>query len=101
MAFCAGSTGKYTDAGKITLSKNTYSLQTGKTAAIRASLSLADKSKKELPKKYAGRLRYRSSDTSVATVNKSGLITAKKAGICTVYVTARNGLTKSVSVKVK
>ncbi len=101
VAFCAGSTGKYTDAGKITLSKNTYSLQTGKTAAIRASLSLADKSKKELPKKYAGRLRYRSSDTSVATVNKSGLITAKKAGICTVYVTARNGLTKSVSVKVK
>lgn len=36
----------------------------------------------------ASNLKYESSDTSVATVNKNGLIVAKKKGVCNIFVSS-------------
>ena len=44
---------------------------------------------------------FKSSKTSVATVNAAGLITARKAGKATITVTTHNGLTATCDVTVK
>jgi uncharacterized protein YjdB len=41
------------------------------------------------------------SNSKVATVSKSGKITAKGKGTCKIYVVAVNGVRKTVSVTVK
>ena len=50
-------------------------------------------------KKHATRLRFSSANSGVAKVSKKGKITAVRKGTTTIYVYARNGLTKSVKVK--
>ena len=57
--------------------------------------------KKKLKIKNHRKLMYECSDTSIATVNKSGVIKGLKKGKCTVYVYARNGMAKKVTVTVK
>ena len=53
-------------------------------------------------KALSTKVRWRSSDTSVATVDRKGNITAKaKAGKCNVYAIAHNGLRAKVKVTVK
>ena len=53
-----------------------------------------------MPKSHTSKLRYLSSDRKVATVSKSGRITAKGTGKCTIYVFAHNGVSKSIRVTV-
>ena len=53
-----------------------------------------------MPTSHAAKLRYLSTDTKVATVSKSGKITAKGKGTCTIYVYAVNGARKAVKVTV-
>lgn len=50
--------------------------------------------------KHVPRLRFVSSDPSVASVDKKGDVTALKEGSCEVYVLTNNGIWKSVSVTV-
>ncbi len=57
--------------------------------------------KKKLKIKNHRKLMYECSDTSIATVNKSGVIKGLKKGKCTVYVYAQNGIFKKISVTVK
>lgn len=57
--------------------------------------------KKKLKIKNHRKLMYESTDTSIATVNKSGVIKGVKKGKCTVYVYAQNGIFKKISVTVK
>ena len=92
---------KYTNVKKIKLSKSKYTLKAKQTARIKAKVVLADKKKKQLSDSHAPEFRYASSNTKVATVNKSGKITAVKKGTCYIYVYAKNGYAKKVKVTVK
>lgn len=48
----------------------------------------------------SGSLNYKSSNTSVVTVSKNGLITAKKAGTATVTATSKKSSTIKISTKI-
>ena len=88
-----------TEPKNIRLKKTSYVLATGKTVTIKASIV---KKNKKLPViAHTEKLRYATSNVKVAMVSKEGKITAKKKGICYVYVYAINGCTKKVKVTVK
>jgi hypothetical protein len=92
---CTTKSSKYGNPTKVTVKKSTVNLKKGKTSTIKATFKYNKKVKKHV------KLRYESSDTKVAKVNKNGKITAKKKGTCTIYVYAQNGVYKKVKVKVK
>lgn len=73
-------------------------LRKGKTLKLNARA--VAKSKKLKVKKYAG-LRYESTNEKIATVSRSGKITAKSRGTCYIYAYAQNGVYKKIKVKVK
>jgi uncharacterized protein YjdB len=99
-AYVAGKdNSKLTNAKSIKLTKKSLSVDTGKTVNIKASVKLADK-KKKLPKN-AAKLRYVSSDETIATVDKKGAVKGVNSGTCFVYVFAVNGLAKKVEITVK
>lgn len=83
------------------LSGSKLTLTTGDSFAIEAKTVLADKSKKSLSDSHAKEFRFASNNTKIATVDAEGNITAKKAGKCYVYVYARNGFTKRITVVVE
>lgn len=89
--------GKKADIKKVTVNKKAFTLKKGKTATIKAK-AIASKGKF---KKYTSNIRYVSTNTSVATVSKKGVIKAKAKGKCYVYCYAQNGLYKKVKVTVK
>lgn len=98
----AGKTNKnYTNVKKITVSKSKVTLKVGKTSKISAKIVKENSKRKILSKNHAASLRYRSTNTKVATVNSKGKITAKGKGTCYIYVTALNGVSKTVKVTVK
>lgn len=80
------------------MNKSSYSLKPGQTAAIKASAVLADKSKQQLSDAHAKEFRYATSNKAVAAVSKNGKITAVGKGTCTIYVYARNGYAKKITV---
>lgn len=92
---------KYTNVKKVKVKKSSYKLSKGKTAKIKAKTYKVYKKKKELSNKHATKFRYATSNSSVATVSKKGVIKAVGKGTCKVYVYARNGCTKAVKVTVK
>lgn len=89
---------KKTNVKTIKNVKSGYTLSVGKKAGIRATTVKENKNKKLLA--HAAEFRYYSSDASIATVSKKGVITAKKTGKCTVYVVANNGVYKTIKVTV-
>lgn len=91
----------YTNAKKVKVKKSKYTLTVGKTAKIKASTVLVDKNKKQLTNAHTTEFRYATSDKNVATVSKKGKIKAVGKGKCTIYVYARNGHAKKVTVTVK
>ena len=100
-AYFAGTKNKtYSNVKKLTIKKSKYTLKAGKTAKINATVTLANKKRKHLPKSYAAKFRYKSSDKSIATVNKNGTIKALKKGTCTIYVYSVNGLVKKAKVTI-
>lgn len=92
---------RYTDVKRMAPKKTSVTLETGKTFTVRVDLALLDGSKKALSKNHAPRLRFASSDKSVATVDENGKVTALAPGFCAIQVTAQNGITKKVIVRVK
>ncbi|MBR1741824.1 MAG: Ig-like domain-containing protein, partial [Lachnospiraceae bacterium] len=92
---------KYSNAKEIEISKTSYTLNKGKKAQIKAKTVLEYPKRKQLGDGHAQEFRYASTDKSIATVSKTGKITAKKKGSCIIYVYARNGLAKKIKVKVK
>ena len=88
--------GKYGNPTAVTYGKSKVSVKTGKTFTLKAGLKTKTKVKTHIAK-----FRYESADPSVATVNRKGVIKAKKKGTCTIYVYAQNGVYAKVTVKVK
>ncbi len=94
----AGANSKRTNIKSITVSKSSYKLKVNKKARIKASFILENKNKK--PIKHAAKLRYKSSNTAVAKVDKNGKITAVRKGSAKIYIYSNNGFAKEIKVKV-
>lgn len=92
---------KYTNVKSIKLTKKAYTVKVGKTTKVKAKVKLVDKNKKHILKSYGAKFRYRTSDSSIATVSKSGKIKGIKKGTCTIYVYAINGKMKKAKVTVE
>ena len=100
-AYTTGGTKSFTNAKSVTVNKESVSVKTGKTYMIRANVTKLQNGKKLMPTNHEAKLRYISSNKKIATVSKSGRITAKSKGSCKIYVIAVNGARKTVSVTVK
>ena len=90
-----------TRSEETTVKKSRAVIKAGQTYKIKASVRKMKKRKKLVGKGLTPKLRYVSSDTSVAEVSRSGRVTAKNAGTCMIYVCAVNGVRKGVAVTVK
>ena len=100
-AYTSGWSGIYTVPKSIKLKKTRISLTAGQTYQIKAKIRKLKKGKKLMPSSHARRLRYMSSDKSVAAVSTSGRITARAKGRCRIYVYAANGVRKTIKLRVK
>lgn len=87
---------RYGYAQKITVKTVDFKLKVGKTKGIKASVANSSK----YMKNHVSPIRYLSSDSSVATVSKNGVVKAKKKGSCMIYCYTSNGLYKKVKVTV-
>ena len=73
-------------------------LKKGKTLKLNAK---AVAQSKKLPVKKHVAVRYESTNNKIATVNKSGKVTAKKKGSCYIYAYTQNGFFKKIKMIVK
>ncbi len=89
---------KNSDAKKITVKKGIYNIPIGKTGQIKAKVKTRS-GKKQI--NNAKGIRYISSNTAVAAVNRKGKILGVSKGSCYIYVIASNGLTKKLLVNVR
>ena len=76
----------------VALNKTTLTLDTGKTSTLKATVYPSNAANKKCT--------WRSSNTSVATVDSNGKVTAKKAGTATITVKTSNGKTATCKVTV-
>ena len=94
-----------TNAKNITKLPKTVTLKLSdknrKTRQLRPKTVLQNPKRKQLGDDHAPEFRYTSSNERVAKVNKNGKIIAKGEGECSIYVIARNGLQRRVTVTVK
>ncbi|SFQ14118.1 Ig-like domain (group 2) [Lachnospiraceae bacterium XBB1006] len=91
---------KYTNTTLVTVRRTICFLNQGDTWSIGAKAVLVNKKKKLVPG-YTSKFRYKSDDTTVASVSGSGKVTAKNPGTCCIYVYAKNGLTRKVKITVE
>ena len=91
--------GKYTNVKKLKASISSVTLKKGKTKALKIKQTYAEKNKK--PTLHMRPLTYTTSDKTVATVTKKGVIKAKGTGSCYIYITAYSGVYTRVKVTVK
>lgn len=90
--------GKYADPTKIKVNKTKVTVRKGKKATIKASYTIAKGKKHAL---HISKFRYESTDKTIATVNKKGVVKGVKKGTAYIYVYAQNGVYKRVKVTVK
>ena len=76
----------------VSLNKTTLTLDTGKTSNLKATVYPSNAANKKCT--------WSSSNTSVATVDSNGKVTAKKAGTATITVKTSNGKTATCKVTV-
>ena len=89
--------GKYGNAKKVTVNKAQVSVAAGKSFTLKVKVTNTTKNVKN----HVSAVRYKSSNSGVATVSKKGVIKGIKKGACTVYCYAPNGVYKAVKVTVK
>ena len=104
-AYTSGGTRLYSNPKSVKVKETSVTLAvdegTNNTYKIKAKVRKVKKGKRLMPKAHAPKLRYLSSDKKIATVSKSGKITARGKGKCKIYVFAVNGVGKTVSVTVR
>ena len=100
-AFTGNGTKNYTNARSVTVNKSKVTLQQGKTFKVKAKVKKVKKNKKLMGKAHAPKFRYMTTDSKVAAVSKSGKITARGKGTCSVRVFAHNGASKTIKVTVR
>ena len=88
----------YGNPTKIKLSVSKRTISKGKTFNLKNRVKVYSSKKVLL---HTAKVRYVSSDSSIAKVNSSGKITAKKTGRCYVYAIAQNGIAARIAVTVK
>ena len=79
-------------ATTVKLNKTSATIKKGKTLKLKATLT---------PKNSTDTLTFKSSKKSVATVNKNGVVTAKKKGKATITVKTSSGKTAKCKITVK
>ena len=99
--FAGKNNGKFTNPESIKLNKSKYTIKKGKSAKIKATIKRESNSKKLLSQKKVSKLRYISTNPSIAKVIASGKIIGVSTGKCEIYVYGLNGLSKKVKVTVK
>ncbi|MGN0709400.1 MAG: Ig-like domain-containing protein, partial [Anaerovoracaceae bacterium] len=88
-------------AKSITAAKKSVTLETGRTVRVKATQKKYKSGRRFLRTSHSALFRYKSTDKSVATVDRTGKVTAKKAGTCTIYIYAQNGLETATTIVVK
>ena len=92
---------KYTNVKTIKATKKALTVKVGKTAKAKAKVTLVNKNKKHLPTKSSPKFRYKTSNKSIATVDKKGNIKGIKKGTCNIYIYSINGKMTKIKVTVK
>ncbi|MBO4863028.1 MAG: Ig-like domain-containing protein [Eubacterium sp.] len=90
--------GKKGNPTKLKVKKTKLSIKKGKTSKIKATVK---KPKGKKVSTHIAKVRYESTDPSVATVSKSGKVKALKAGKAKIHCYTQNGICKTVNVTVK
>lgn len=92
----------YTNVKKVSVNKNTVTLKVGKTYRIQPSVKGVFSNCAILQKGHAAMFRYvYIKDGKNISVSSMGIVKAKKAGKCNVYVLGTNGVRTKVAVTVK
>lgn len=90
--------GKYTNPTKISVNTTKVTLSKGTYKTIKVTVD--KKGTKKLTNCVA-KVRYYTTNSAVAKVNKNGKITAVSKGSCYIYVIVANGLAKKIKVTVR
>ena len=99
-AFTSGGSASATNAKSVAVDKTSISLKKGRSHTIKATIKGLQKGKRIASVGRAPKLRYTSTNETIATVNSTGKIKAVRNGSCYVVVYAHNGITKKVKVTV-
>lgn len=87
--------GKYGNPVKLRTKRSLVSVKSGKK--IKLNVKAAGKKMNKASKK----VRYLSTNPSIAKVSKKGIVTGGRRGTCYIYCVAWNGLSKKIKVRVK
>ncbi|MBP3872940.1 MAG: Ig-like domain-containing protein, partial [Lachnospiraceae bacterium] len=82
------------------VSKSVFRLAAGQKAKLKVKARKMSSAKKLLGKSHGAKLRFASTDSSVAVVSKKGAVTAVGPGTCDIWVYAQNGCGTRVTVTV-
>lgn len=100
LCYSVAGSSKYTTAKSLKVTPKTLTLQSGDTAKLKASTLKSTRTRSLLPSSLVAAYRYKSTNTAVASVSKSGIVTGILKGTCKVYVYAQNGTRVAVTVTV-
>lgn len=89
---------RYGNAASVKVSKKKKTLSAGKTWRPKVTVKMKGKAKQM---KHVQSVRYLSSDETIATVTRTGKITARTKGTCFIYACAVNGKTAKIKITVR
>lgn len=89
---------RYANAASVKVSKKKKTLSAGKTWRPKVTVKMKGKAKQM---KHVQPVRYLSSDETIATVTRTGKITARTKGTCFIYACAVNGKTAKIKITVR